>query len=83
MITAVYVLCSVQTLVIVALLSLVGRNQKERKDLLDRIMARDYNEYTFAAKPPVSQGMIPQRNPFKEAVSRETRRQQDDDIDQE
>lgn len=51
------------------------RHELERKDLLNRIMARDYHEYNYA-KPP--DGAIrPQKNALRDAVKHASLRDPD------
>lgn len=73
MIEALIIISCLQSAVIV--LQQVIYN-KERKDLLNRIMSRDYHEFVFTQ--PKERTVLQQRNPYKEAVVRAARRQEDE-----
>lgn len=59
-----------------ALYVIVRNHEKERADLLNRIMAKDYNEYTFTGK---QQPIGPAKNAYKDALDRVRIRNQQED----
>lgn len=62
-----YMLIAVIVLSYIAIWVLEARHKRERDDLLNRIMARDYNEYVHTVKPGPA---VSQRNSYKEALLR-------------
>lgn len=78
MIAALYCLTGGMLLQHLILLYLIRRHEQERKDLLNRIMARDYNEYANTVAT-INKAAVPQRNSYKDALIHAERMRDDDE----